>query len=1051
MREFPLQLSKVQRPPLRREILRRERLLDWLKVKIHHRVVLVTAEAGYGKTTLLADFARHHRRPTMWYRLDEDDRNWVSFVHYLVAAGRTVDPEFGTATRGLLAELGLGAGPSRDTIFATYLRDLQSLGSGGAALIIDDFHLVDDIADIRVLMRDLVARGPERLTIVLAARQTPTLPLARLRTLGEVAEMNADDLRFDLAETERLFRDTYGRPLEPDVLADLTDRTEGWAASLEMVNAAMRDRPPSEVRAFVRTLTGAHGDLYDYLAEELISDLDPSMRQFLMETSLLQVVDPAVVRVITGLADDRCLELLGIARRLGLLARRGAAGRQALGFHPLVREFLEARLKRTAGEDVVRELHRKVADHTRTKDWRLAAHHYASAGDTRQVREVVEGAVPSIMGTGEFALAASFLEHTADEGSAPQQLLASRMDLHRGQSASALRHAETAVDLALSLDDRELGDYALANMVNVLYQGGELDKAREVAETLSQRTNSAVLKPISVGMISLIDGSRDANLDDIRAALVELAGQHERTGLGYYAGITWLNIADLDRARGDIAASERAARLSIDALSGVRLGFEIETARIALIWALALKGDWESALLQMNDVEQTPFEAVRGEVLVELAEIHTRLGDATTAEGLVERAAADPALSEVFNDLIHLIRAEIELRRGDSQAAGVALAQINHERPHPTFGFVGRLRFAIAMRAILSGEPEASSLAASSLHLAAAQGARPLASASKVLLAIADGSRLDEMVEATAADYPWTLSILAEALSLRLDTIGTQGSETIALEARRRPTRWREPLRAALKQGSGEVRLRSATLLDEIGERRDIALLRAVAKSLRGRPGAANLGRGLSHRLAKRVVVMDQGRVHVRVGDEVITGTDIRRKVLALLCFLITRPQLAATRDQVLEALWPDFEPDVAGNSLNQTVYFLRRVFEPEYDDEISPGYVHHGSDVVWLDPGLVTSHSRQARLAMRTAEADPTPEHVEAVSAAYIGRFALDFAYEDWAVPYRDTLHAAYLEISREGSICRYQRWRLSTEPLLSLAERLRSTQTQNRSSCRY
>ena len=77
--EFPLQPAKVQRPPLRRETLRRERLLDWLKVKIHHRVVLVTAEAGYGKTTLLADFARHHRRPTMWYRLDDEDRNWVSF------------------------------------------------------------------------------------------------------------------------------------------------------------------------------------------------------------------------------------------------------------------------------------------------------------------------------------------------------------------------------------------------------------------------------------------------------------------------------------------------------------------------------------------------------------------------------------------------------------------------------------------------------------------------------------------------------------------------------------------------------------------------------------------------------------------------------------------------------------------------------------------------------------------------------------------------------------------------------------------------------------
>ena len=159
-----------------------------------------------------------------------------------------------------------------------------------------------------------------------------------------------------------------------------------------------------------------------------------------------------------------------------------------------------------------------------------------------------------------------------------------------------------------------------------------------------------------------------------------------------------------------------------------------------------------------------------------------------------------------------------------------------------------------------------------------------------------------------------------------------------------------------MANANAELRLRAAVLMDEIGEPHDVAVLRRVARSLRGRPGAANLGRGLARRLAKLVVVNDQGRVHVRAGGDDTVGADIRRKVLALLCFLLTRPQLAATRDQVLDALWPDLEPDVAANSLNQTVYFLRRVFEPGFDDETSPGYVHHGSDVVWLDPELVTS-----------------------------------------------------------------------------------------------
>ena len=121
---------------------------------------------------------------------------------------------------------------------------------------------------------------------------------------------------------------------------------------------------------------------------------------------------------------------------------------------------------------------------------------------------------------------------------------------------------------------------------------------------------------------------------------------------------------------------------------------------------------------------------------------------------------------------------------------------------------------------------------------------------------------------------------------------------------------------------------------------------------------------------------------------------------------------MSSTRDQVLDALWPDLDPVVAVNSLNQTVYFLRRVFEPAYSEDLSPGYLHHDSDVVWLDPELVDSRSRRARLAIRMAERDPSPENVDVVSNTYRGRFALDFAYEDWAEPYRDSMHAAYLEV---------------------------------------
>jgi DNA-binding SARP family transcriptional activator len=138
----------------------------------------------------------------------------------------------------------------------------------------------------------------------------------------------------------------------------------------------------------------------------------------------------------------------------------------------------------------------------------------------------------------------------------------------------------------------------------------------------------------------------------------------------------------------------------------------------------------------------------------------------------------------------------------------------------------------------------------------------------------------------------------------------------------------------------------------------------------------------------------------------------VRRKVLALLCFLITKPDLSATRDQVLDALWPELDPEVAINSLNQTLYFLRRVFEENYSEDLSPGYVHHDSDVLWLDPEIVTSRSVACRRMIQAMPPSPSPDDVENLTLMYRGRFALDFEYEEWAGAYRDSLHAAYLEI---------------------------------------
>jgi DNA-binding SARP family transcriptional activator len=152
--------------------------------------------------------------------------------------------------------------------------------------------------------------------------------------------------------------------------------------------------------------------------------------------------------------------------------------------------------------------------------------------------------------------------------------------------------------------------------------------------------------------------------------------------------------------------------------------------------------------------------------------------------------------------------------------------------------------------------------------------------------------------------------------------------------------------------------------------------------------------------------------VRVRIGDHTVDGASMRRKVLALLCFLITRPAQSATREEVLDALWPELAPSTALNSLNQTVYFLRRVFEPSFSEDLTAGYVGQDGEIVWLDAELLTTTSQACREIIRMIPTLPSQDTALQLAREYRGRFALDFMYEDWASSYRDSLHASYLRV---------------------------------------
>lgn len=1018
----PMRLSKTQPPQLRADVLSRSRLLDWLDAKIHRRVVTVVAEAGYGKTTLLADFARRTRIRTIWHQLDDDDGDVVTFMRYLLTACQRVVPDIGETTAGLLRDIGTLATPA-SVLVDTFVRELSALADQPTVLIFDDVQALDHAPEVQHALREIVARAPDRMTIVLSGRQRPPVALARLRTHGEVAELTADDLRFDHAETETLFRETYGQPLDRESLAALEERTEGWIASLNLVRAAIRDRSDRETRRFIRDLSATEGPLYDYLAEEVVGDLDPDLQSFLMRTSLL--VDVEVGPAMDAAEIDRAtaVEDIAQAQRLGLLSMgRGRAGHTGAQYHPLVRGFLSARLAREIGLDGVRDVHRRIAAAAEPTDWRRAAHHYAEAGDTGDLHRVLVAATRSIMSAGDYSHAETYISRFPTTDETPWfDIILSRRELRDGHVNDAIMRAERAVAaLEASGPDRHL---ALANLMTVYFFAGEFEKARSLAATVSELAEEPFLASIALGTSALIDVSRGGSIalaeERLRAAL---ALQTDTSGT-HYRGVTLLNLAFVYRVQGRATLALGCANEALSAFGDSAASIERSSAHLARAWAYAHQNRPEEAIADLEAARELGHLGIMNEVLAEGADVLGAYIDPEHAEAWLSQGSVDLPSGWVPGDvMLPLSRAENAIRLGALDQASRLLAQAEPFGGSLDVGALSHHAATVAVLAVRRHEPDALRRCQEAVSVSRAQGADYWGAKAQLALAASSGDRgvMSHAVLDIAHRDAALLSAFAEVVAPYLPLLTEEAAAEVAAAAAERPTRWAVALRDVLSTGSADAVVGAAHLLEAVGSRRDVALLREGGRRVRRLPKVDASVRRLARRVAPRVTIHDLGAVSMVVGDTVLAGSTIRRKVLSLVCYLCTRPGMTATREQVLEAIWPDLTPELASNSLNQTVYFLRRVLEPDYRDETTPGYMVSDQDLVWFDTELVKADSQSCLALLRTRMSTESDESVAWLAEHYVGRFALDFEYEDWATTHRDYLHVRYLE-AMESAIVRF------------------------------
>ncbi len=333
--------AKLARPRLPTPLVKRERLLRHLDIALEHPLTLLSAAAGWGKTTLLSTWAYEYPHPVAWVSLDALDNNETRFWVTAIAALRTVAPTVGEVA---LVMIQTSQPPPFSTILTALLNDLASqvTASAPTLLILDDYHVIHNQAiheDVTFVLDHL----PEHVHIVLATRVDPDLPLGRWRVGRRMAEVRAVDLRFTDAEAMAFFAQTLGEVLAQDDVHQLAERTEGWVAGLQLAALALQQR--TDRSTFVQMFTGSHRYLLDYIQEEIVQRQPQDVQHFLLHSAVLRRMNAALcMRVVEEPASQALLERL---ERHNLFVVPLDDERQWYRLHDLFREMLLARLQAT--------------------------------------------------------------------------------------------------------------------------------------------------------------------------------------------------------------------------------------------------------------------------------------------------------------------------------------------------------------------------------------------------------------------------------------------------------------------------------------------------------------------------------------------------------------------------------------------------------------------------------------------------------------------------------------------------------------------------------
>jgi LuxR family maltose regulon positive regulatory protein len=610
----PLIATKLYVPKLRRGLLARPRLVERLGRGAEARVVLVSAPAGFGKTTLLAawfDETASQGRGVAWLSLDAADSEPASFWAYVVTALQKAVPGVGSHALELI-----GSSPLPTELMLTTLLNELAEAPGDIWLVLDDYHLVDG-HDVGQGMAFLLEHLPPQVHVVICTRADPDLPLARWRVRGELVEIRAADLRFTSDETTTYLNEATGLDLPAHDVAALEERTEGWIAALQLAALSIRGR--DDVSDFIARFAGNDRYLLDYLVEEVLVQQPEPVRDFLLHTAVLDRLTGPLCDAVTGGHDGS--QMLTTLQRANLFVVPLDDQRQWYRYHHLFADVLRARLL-AEKPDAARPLHQRASRWYEANNApQEAVRHALAAHEFDRAAYLMELSVPAVRRNRQEAMMIGWLKELPDDTVRHSPVLSvffAYMLMVSGDLAAAESRLEDAEGALAAIPDASAAPWA------------DTDELRTLPATIAVYRAS----------LAQARGDVTGTAAYARRAL-DLAGPKDHLARGSAAGFLGLaawatgDVVDALETFTQAVASLHAAGNLIDELSS--------TVVLADMWLAAGRPSKARRLcvaaLEVSEAHGEPMRRASTDLHVELSEMDYEVGDLESARQHLERAA----------------------------------------------------------------------------------------------------------------------------------------------------------------------------------------------------------------------------------------------------------------------------------------------------------------------------------------------------------------------------------------------------------------------------